>query len=61
MTKDLSAINRRKKHTINYKDNELENEIFEWIEGKTFNSVLRAQDIIKQILLNEMINEKNKK
>ncbi len=49
------------KHTINYKDNDVERELYHWVENKAKNSVFRSQDIIKDILYKSMQNDNNKK
>lgn len=48
------------KHTINYKENDIEQEIYNWVEEKANNSVFRSQDIIKDILYKVMLEERKK-
>ena len=52
---------KRLKHTINYRDSEVDTEIYNWIEEKSKTSVLKTQDIIKEILHKEMLREKGAK
>jgi hypothetical protein len=46
------------KHTVTYRENEKEKELYEWIEEKSV--VIGSANAIKQILYEEKIKEKNK-
>lgn len=44
------------KHSVTYRDNEKETEIFEWVESKS--EIIGPSNAIKQILYNVMMEEK---
>jgi hypothetical protein len=47
---------KRKKHTINYRDNETDQQLYDWIENER--GILRAQDFIKKVLYEKMLSNK---
>lgn len=53
----MTANSESRKHTINYRKNDIDNQIYEWIESKAKAGVFRSQDIIKQILYDAMLRE----
>lgn len=46
------------KHTVTYRENEKEKELYDWIEDKSV--VIGSANAIKQILYEVMLKEKNK-
>lgn len=50
---------KRNKHTINYRNTDGDQELYEWIESKSQNGVLKSQDFIKKVMHDAMIKEKN--
>lgn len=48
---------RQMKHSVTYRDNEKEKELFEWVESKS--EIIGPSNAIKQLLHELMLKEKN--
>ena len=57
----MTNNSENRKHTVNYRKTDIDNQIYDWIEQKASNGVFRSQDIIKQILYEAMEREKREK
>lgn len=51
--------NKQMKHTVTYRENEKEKELFEWVESKS--EIIGPSNAIKQMLYELMLKEKENK